>query len=200
LIPVSRNVAAGSAFVAEIERRSGQRVSDCYQCGRCTSTCAGAFAFDIPPHRLMRLLQLGMVNEVLGSSTAQLCYDCMTCSLRCPMNIDVAVVVETAKNMADELGLNDGERKTRIFRREFLRNVRRHGRLHEPSLLTWINMKTGRPVNDLSLVPLILRKKKVHVVPPRIRNLRDLRRMFREVHEAAEAAKTDGKREAREAS
>lgn len=188
MIQVTKTIAGGAAIVTEIEKRSGMRVSDCYQCGRCTSTCIATAAFDIPPHRLMRLLQLGMVDQVLNSTTAQLCVDCMTCSLRCPMGIDVAAIIETTKIIADEMGLKDTERDMRIFRREFLKNVRRHGRLHEGSLLAWINLKTGKPFNDISLVPLILHKKKVHIVPPRIRNLRQLRRMFSEVNGSVKQA------------
>ncbi|MHB1390466.1 MAG: 4Fe-4S dicluster domain-containing protein [Thermoleophilia bacterium] len=195
MIPVSRTVPEGAHLAAEIERRSGMRVSDCNQCGRCTSTCAGAIAFDIPPHQMMRYLQLGLTDRVLDSATAQLCFDCMTCSLRCPMQIDVAVVIETTKNIADEQGRDGGQRGIGVFRREFLRNVRRHGRLHEPSLLAWINLKTYRPFNDLSLVP-VLGKKKLHVVPPRIRNLRSLRRMFRRVSDTfnSGAARTSPKK------
>lgn len=193
MIPVSKTVAEGAAIVSEIERRSGARLSDCNQCGRCTSTCIAAPVFDIPPQRLMRLLQLGEVNKVMVSLTAQLCLDCMTCSLRCPMNIDVAAVIEETKNVADEFGLTDAETPMRIFRREFLKNIRRHGRLHEPSLMIWINLKTGRPFNGLSLVGLIMRKKKVHFVPPRIRNLRHLRHIFRQINGSpyAAAAGTD---------
>jgi len=184
VIPVSKTIVDGAAIVSEIERRSGMHVADCYQCGRCTSTCIAAFAFDIPPHRLMHLLQLGDTDRVLASSTAQLCVDCMTCSLRCPMNIDVASVIETTKSLADELGLKDTEMPMRIFRREFLKNVRRHGRLHEPSLMTWINWKTGKPFNGLSLAGLIMRKKKLHFVPPRVKNLRHLRHLFRQINSA----------------
>lgn len=181
-IPVSQTVADGATIVAEIERRSGESVSACYQCGRCTSTCTAAFAFDYPPHRVMRLLQLGQVDKVLGSRTAQLCFDCMTCSSRCPMNIDVANVIEQAKMIADERGIEGEEKEIRLFRRAFLQNVRRHGRLHEARLLTWMNLRTFNPFNDFSLVPLILRKKKVHVIPPRIKNREQVHRIFREVN------------------
>lgn len=184
MITVSRTVSEGAAIVSEIERRTGMRVADCYQCGRCTSTCIAAFAFDIPPHRLMHLLQLGDFEKVLVSATAQLCVDCMACSLRCPAQIDVALIIETAKNVADEKGLKDTEMPMRIFRREFLKNVRRHGRLHEPSLMTWINLKTGRPLNGLGLAGMIMRKKKIHFVPPRIKNLRHLRHLFRQLNGA----------------
>ncbi|MFA6000530.1 MAG: 4Fe-4S dicluster domain-containing protein [Thermoleophilia bacterium] len=181
-IRVSSTIADGASVIREIERRSGERVSACYQCGRCTSTCTGAFAFDYPPHRIMRLLQLGQVEEVLNSRTAQLCFDCMTCSSRCPMTIDVAYVIETAKMIADERGIEGEEEGVRLFRLAFLKNVRRHGRLHEARLMAWINLRSGKIFNDISLVPKTLRKKKVHIVPPRIKNRREIHRIFREVN------------------
>ena len=186
-IRVSKTIAAGAATVAEIERRSGERVSACYQCGRCTSTCTAAFAFDYPPHRIMRLLQLGQVDKVLNSRTAQLCFDCMTCSSRCPMSIDVANVIEHAKMIADERGIEGDERDIRLFRLAFLQNVRRHGRLHEAQLLTWMNLRTFKPLNDFNLVPLILRNKKMHVIPPRIKNREQIGRIFREVNKDGSA-------------
>ncbi|MCL4309347.1 MAG: 4Fe-4S dicluster domain-containing protein [Thermoleophilia bacterium] len=188
MINLSRTVTEGAPLVAEIERRSGQRVSACLQCGRCTSTCVAAHAFDFPPHRLMHMLQIGLVQEVLASRTAQLCLDCMTCSMRCPMKIDVAGVIETAKAVADEAGLRDTERDLRLFRREFLRNVRRHGRLHETSMLLRYNFATRKLTNDISLVPLILRKRKVHLFPPKVKNLRQMRRIFREINGDARPA------------
>lgn len=179
MIDLTRTIAGGKETVAEIEKRSGQDISACYQCGTCTATCAGTFAFDIPPHRVMRYLQLGMVDEVLGSSTGQLCYDCMTCSSRCPVRIDVALVIETAKNISDERGIPESERGLRLFRQLFLKNVNSHGRLHEASLLAWFNIRSGRLFEEFSLMPLILRKKKVHLNPRRIRNRAEIRRIFK---------------------
>lgn len=181
MIEVSKTVEGGREIVAEIERRSGQDISSCYQCGTCSSTCAATFAFDYPPHLVMRLLQLGMVDQVLSSRTGQLCYDCMTCSSRCPVGIDVADVIETAKNIADESGIRGPLKDVGIFRRLFLKNVRKHGRLHEASLLGWFNIKSGRFLNDLSLVPLVLKKRKLHLVAPRIRNRKEIHRIFNQV-------------------
>lgn len=181
MISVSRTLAGGTSLIEEIERRSGQKISHCYQCGRCTSTCTGAIAFDYPPHRFIRLLQLGMVEEALKSRTAHICYDCMTCSLRCPMNIDVANVIETVRNIADEMDINSREKNLSLFHRIFLKNVRRHGRLHEGSLLALFNLRTARPFNELSIALMVLRKKKVHIRPQRIKRIREVRRIFREV-------------------
>lgn len=189
MIPVSRTMKNGASLIAEIERRSGQKVSHCYQCGRCSSTCTANIAFDHPPHRFMRLLQLGMVEEALKSRTAHICYDCMTCSLRCPMEIDVANVIETVRNLADEMGIESREKNLSIFHRIFLKNVRRHGRLHEGSLLAMFNLRTRRPFNDISIAWLVLRRKKVHIAPQRIKHLRQIRRIFREVSDKRSSVK-----------
>lgn len=196
MIPVSRTLTDSASLIAEIERRSGQKISHCYQCGRCTSTCAATIAFDHPPHRFMRLLQLGMVDEALKSRTSHICYDCMTCSLRCPMNIDVANVIETVRNMADEMGIESREKNLSKFHRIFLKNVRRHGRLHEGSLLAMFNLKTRRPFNDISIAWLVLRKKKVHITPQRIEHLRQIRRIFREVSDKRSSVKNSIREEA----
>ncbi|RJQ47282.1 MAG: heterodisulfide reductase subunit C [Gaiellales bacterium] len=182
MIKVSQKVTESAGLIAEIERRTGQRISDCYQCGRCTSTCAGSFAFDRPPHVLMRMLQLGRVQEAMESKTAQLCYDCMTCSSRCPMNIDVAFIIETVSNIAHEQGVKYTIKSMDRFRKLFLHNVRRHGRLHEASLLASYNLRSLQPRNDFSLAPLILKKKKkFHFFPPRIRDRAEVRRIFEEL-------------------
>jgi heterodisulfide reductase subunit C len=182
MIDVTQTIVDGAELVAEVERRTGQKITDCYQCGRCTSTCAGSFAFDRPPHVLMRMLQLGRVEEAVASKTAQLCYDCMTCSSRCPMNIDVALIIETVNNLAHEMGIKYSIKSMWRFRSLFLKNVRRHGRLHEASLLTAYNFKSMQPSNDISLAPLILKKKKkFHFFPPRIKNRAEIRRIFDEI-------------------
>jgi len=41
----------------QIEELSGQHISACFQCEKCTNGCPVTFAMDIVPHRLMRLLQ-----------------------------------------------------------------------------------------------------------------------------------------------
>ena len=46
-------------FRAEVERRSGQSMVECYQCGNCTAGCPFDFAYDLPVSKIMRLVQLG---------------------------------------------------------------------------------------------------------------------------------------------
>jgi len=98
------------------------------------------------------------------------------------MNIDVANVIENAKMVADEQGVKGSEKEIRFFRLAFLQNVRRSGRLHEARLLTSFNLLNFKPFNDISLVPVILRRKKVHIVPPKIKNRGEIHRIFQEVN------------------
>jgi len=52
-------------IVARIEELSGENVYACYQCGRCSAGCPGIEAMDLLPNQVIRLLQMGQVDEVL---------------------------------------------------------------------------------------------------------------------------------------
>ncbi|MDI6764956.1 MAG: disulfide reductase, partial [Thermodesulfobacteriota bacterium] len=58
----------GSSFLEEAEKRSGENLSLCYQCLKCTAGCPTAPIMDIRPNSLIRMIQMGMKQEVLGSS------------------------------------------------------------------------------------------------------------------------------------
>ena len=46
-------------------------VTECYQCGNCSAGCPAAFTFDYAPNQVMRMLQVGLVDEVLDSTAVQ---------------------------------------------------------------------------------------------------------------------------------
>lgn len=73
-----------SAFQREVEKASGQKMAECYQCGKCSAGCPMVGYMDLPPSQVMRLIQLGRRDTVLGSRTIWLCASCETCTTRCP--------------------------------------------------------------------------------------------------------------------
>ena len=75
-------------------------VRECYQCGNCSAGCPAAFTFDYTPNQIMRMLQVGLVEPVLDSTAIQLCVQCLTCTERCPRNIDIAGIFEDLKTIA----------------------------------------------------------------------------------------------------
>jgi len=84
-------------LLAQIEDLSGQTISDCYQCGCCTSGCPIGEAMDPPPSKAIRLLQLGKVTELLDSDGIWMCASCMVCGTRCPRAVDYARIAEACR-------------------------------------------------------------------------------------------------------
>jgi heterodisulfide reductase subunit C len=88
-----------NSLVDKIEEISGQNVFDCYQCGICSSGCPVTDYMDYSPNQVMRLIQLGSVDEILNSRTIWICSTCLQCSARCPKGIDVAKVMEALRTI-----------------------------------------------------------------------------------------------------
>ena len=57
---------------------------------------------DIPTNKIMRLVQMGLIDEAMQSSAIWLCASCVTCTTRCPKGVDVAHVMETLRQMAKD--------------------------------------------------------------------------------------------------
>ena len=85
-------------FVEEIQTLSGQEISNCYQCGACSSGCPMTQEMDYLPSTIIRMVQLGM-EETLESKTIWTCMTCFNCEVRCPRGIDIANVMEALRQL-----------------------------------------------------------------------------------------------------
>ena len=84
-------------FSAKVAELSGQDLALCYQCGKCSAGCPMAFAMDLLPTQALRLVQLGLAEEVAECRTIWLCASCLACTVRCPKGIDIARVMEALR-------------------------------------------------------------------------------------------------------
>jgi heterodisulfide reductase subunit C len=84
-------------FARKVKEISGEDIALCYQCGLCSAGCPVAFAMDILPRQIIRLVQLGLESDIAKSKTIWLCASCLTCSVRCPRGLDLARVMETLR-------------------------------------------------------------------------------------------------------
>ncbi len=172
-----------TTFIEELERASGQQVSRCYQCGNCSASCAYTHDYDYPVNQVMRLVQLGQREIVLGSRSIWLCASCQACSTRCPCNIDVARVMESLRIMSrreDSVSQKD----IQLFYDEFLKSVRTFGRVFETGLLPMFNIKSRKFFTDMDLVPRVLKKGKLAVLPPMTRARKDVAGIFQRFEES----------------
>lgn len=69
----------------------------CYQCGMCSAVCPMVKFMDTPPHKVVRLLQVGAEATVLSSNTIWVCVSCMRCVDRCPRDVAPGVVFEALR-------------------------------------------------------------------------------------------------------
>ena len=95
-----------SEFYRQLEEISGQNLMDCYQCGKCSAGCPVAESMDILPNQIIRLAQLGLLEEALNSKTIWLCASCIICTSRCPKGVDIAKIMEGLRVMILRKGVD----------------------------------------------------------------------------------------------
>jgi heterodisulfide reductase subunit C len=112
-----------------------EMIRPCIQCGTCTGSCPNAFAMDHTPRQLWRLVLLGLKDEIFHSKTFSLCSDCYTCMLRCPRGLPLTEAMDALKQIAAKENLAEHKYST-LFYKNFIRSVRRHGRVREMEFMT----------------------------------------------------------------
>lgn len=58
-----------------------------------------SFAMDLLPNQIMRLVQLGLEDDIAKSRTIWLCASCLTCTMRCPKGVDIGKVMEALRQI-----------------------------------------------------------------------------------------------------
>jgi heterodisulfide reductase subunit D len=89
-------------FQAEVEERSGEDLSRCYYCLKCTAGCPSAPAMPYGPAQMVRMVQLGLKDALLESPSIWYCLHCETCGARCPNDISIAGLTQALRQMAME--------------------------------------------------------------------------------------------------
>lgn len=162
-----------SELVAQVESLAHTHVADCYQCGKCTAGCPQGGAMDTGPTRLIRLVQTDNVLEAAKCESVWQCVSCLTCTTRCPKEVNIAGVVDALKQISIEQGVTARRyADTVTFQKEFLKNIRRNGRTNELELVAAFkirsflgNFNPFAALRDTSLGPKMLVRGKLHFMP-----------------------------------
>ncbi len=140
-----QTIVPNPSWRKRIEGLSGQKISACYQCEKCTNGCPVTFAMDIVPDKLMRAIHFGLKEEVLRSDTIWVCASCETCTTRCPNGIDIAHVMDTLRQTSLEEGIKPAQKDIPIFHSAFLSSIKRHGRIHEIEMIIDYTLRSEGP-------------------------------------------------------
>ena len=165
------------SFLAEVERLSGVPVAACFHCEKCTSGCPVSYAMDLPPNLLIRHIQLGQRERVLSCETIWICASCITCSTRCPNDIDLAHVMDALRRISMKQGTVSIP-QVRDFHESFMKAIRTHGRVHELEMVTRYKLKTRTFFEDMDLGKEMFRKGRMRLIPERVRDLKEVRRIL----------------------
>lgn len=175
-----------SDSLVEVESRSHTRLSSCYQCGKCSAGCPMAEQMDLLPNQLIRLVQLGRLERALRCDAIWQCVSCLTCSTRCPKSVDCAGVMDALRQLSVEQDcVAPQHRRTVLFQKAFLENIRRNGRLRELELVGEFKTRTFLSeldvpflFKDAMLGPKMLKRRKLHLLGERVKDRGVVQRIF----------------------
>jgi heterodisulfide reductase subunit C len=156
-------------------------VERCHQCRKCTSGCLLTVAMDVMPDQMVRLVQLGCREAALGSRTIWVCASCQACTARCPNGIEIAGLMDALRRQCTRTGTVPAEPRVPVFHQKFLRSVQRHGRVFELGMTGGFKLATGDLLGDAGLGWWLIRRRKLRLLPRRIRRAgrKAVRALFR---------------------
>ena len=176
------------SFLKEVEKESGEKISACYQCYRCTIGCPVVSDMDIMPHRTIRYVMLGEKERVLRSKTIWSCLQCYTCSVRCPNDIHIGHVFDTLRKVAVR------EKKAEkqdvwMFDELFVESVRKHGRLYELEAMMRYMLQKRDLFSNTRVGMDMMKKGRINILPHNIHDKQGMKKIFERVaadHAAAQ--------------
>lgn len=175
---VSEALEKNHSFLDKLREDSGEDPGQCFQCMKCTGGCPFQFTMDYPPSHIMRMLQLGLVDEVLNSFTIWTCATCATCSAKCPRGIDIAKVMDSLRVIVYRKGISGKGKNMQVFHSVFMNSVSSFGRLYEIGLAMGINVGTRKLAQDTDLGLPMLLKGKLSLFPHKIKGMGEIRQLY----------------------
>jgi len=168
-------------FLEEVnERIDGVPIQGCYHCRKCTAGCPIAFAMEYNPNKIIKMIQMGMRDKVLSSSTIWLCASCETCVTRCPNDVDIARMMDVLREMAIESQVDVKEKNILKFHEAFLSSVKMGGRINEPTMIAHYKLKSGDLFSDLGVGLSMFMKGKLSIFSPKTKDIKSVRKIFEE--------------------
>lgn len=175
------------SWAQSIARETGIRIASCYQCLRCSNSCPVSTFMDFKPHQVVRLVQLGRRETLMGASTFWVCLSCEMCTTYCPNEIDVAGLMNHLKNAVVSSRRRPAEYEIAAFQEVFIDVLKQHGRINDVQLMQRFMLKTllhGHAPSleavrqDLALALDLYKRDRLRLLPERSRGAPEVRRIL----------------------
>ena len=175
----TRVIRPDQRFLSEATSSIDSKIGHCFQCKKCTNGCPVAFAMDLMPNQVMRMIQLGQKKELLESKTIWICASCQTCTTRCPNDIDIAHVMDGLRRLCREEGVKPAEEIVPKFHDSFLEAIKSRGRVHELEMIMRYKLRTRDFFADQKLGMVMFSKGKIKLRGHTIQRLDEIKRIFK---------------------
>ncbi len=176
-------------ILGDVEKISGINLNACLQCRRCSAGCPVSPHAGSSPSEIIRRLQLNAGDELLDSGIIWMCASCETCFARCPMQINMAAVMDALRVLAVKKGARKPAGNMPLMNKILLGMIRYFGRTYDLGAMALYKAGTSTYLKDTGKFPTILMKGKIALLPPRGTDKKTVRRIFRNLAKAGDKIK-----------
>jgi heterodisulfide reductase subunit C2 len=176
---VIRKNKTGDGLFNAVKEISGVDVAGCLQCKKCTNGCPVATLVNVPPSEVIRRLQLDEDNSIVSADLVWTCASCDTCFSRCPMQIDMAAVMDALRIISLKKNRADQKGNIPLFNKWFLKTVNIFGRTFDLGTIAAYKVGTSSYLQDAEKFPMMLQKRKIALFPSFKADKKYVTRIFR---------------------
>ena len=154
-----------TGLLQSVKEISGVDVAGCLQCKKCTNGCPVTALVKVPPSEIIRRLQLNVGDSILNSDLVWMCASCETCFSRCPMQIDMASVMDALRIISVKKNAVKQKGNVPLFNRWFLKTINMFGRTYDLGMIAAYKIGTASYFQDTDKFPMMLQKRKIALFP-----------------------------------
>ncbi len=126
------------------------------------------------------MVQLGIKDDVLKCSAIWICVGCHTCTVQCPMAIDMAALMDALRQEAIEEKVTISEPDILNFHNEVLNSVEHYGRTHKLEIMLRYKLRKRDWFKDMDVGIKMLAKRKLDLRPSKVDEIQKVKQLFKQ--------------------